>query len=85
VKKISKAIVLAAVLGLLPVQVAVSQTNEPTQGKPVMIPTRYYEGRFYANPETLDNAKLDLLTDTKFADVDSRMKMLFPGDPNHRA
>jgi hypothetical protein len=62
--QISKAALTLLVLSFCWLAASAQQPTEPGPGKPVTIPTRYIEERFYAVPVTQDNVTLLLYTDS---------------------
>ena len=52
------------VTGIVMALAVYAQQAEPKPGKPITIPTRYIEERFYAVPVTQDNVTLLLFTDS---------------------
>ena len=63
--RLSITVFLVAVCTIASARTVLSQQpGEPQPGKPVVIPTRYVEDRFYATPITADNATMLLFTDT---------------------
>ena len=80
--KFSIVVFLVAVFTITPARTTFSQQAiEPRPGKPVVIPTRYYEHRFVATPVTVDSVTLSLFTDSAgslflYKDVVEQLRLL---------
>ena len=62
--QISKVALTLLVLSFCWLPTSAQQPTEPRPGKPITIPTRFIEDRFYAVPVTQDNVTLLLFTDS---------------------